>query len=209
MVRRDAADEGSRGDPVGIEAEKDAVAVPADHGGVGIGDLFPFLDQVHDEPALPGYAGPQGVQRSVRENPALVDEDHAGAERLDIVHVVRGQDHGDAAFPIQPADEVAHREFGHGIQTDRGFVEEEDRRRMQERGRQIASHSLAQARPKVDPCADHQLVSLRKRSNPKGGVITPATMMTTPRMRMSSGAREVGAAKSSATPKTTRRPAAK
>ena len=65
------------------------------------------------------------------------------AERFDIVHVVRRQDDGDAAFAVKTLHEISERQFRYRVESDRRLVEkQQDRGPMEKRTRQIASHSL-------------------------------------------------------------------
>jgi hypothetical protein len=84
-------------------------------------------------------------ERAVRQDLAAADHDHALAQRLDVVHVVRRQDHGHAALAIEPLDERPHRELGHGVEADRGLVEKQQVGRVHERRREIGAHALAEA----------------------------------------------------------------
>ena len=119
--------------------------VSPDHSSLRIADvLLPVLLEIDDEPAFGGDARPQLIHRAVGQNASLADDHDAAAEHLDIVHVVGRQDNSCLPLPVDSFDEVAHRQFGDGIQADGRFVQEEQRRIVQESGNEIATHALTE-----------------------------------------------------------------
>ncbi len=122
-----------------------APAVAAKDHGVGVAHVTVLVGQVHDEVAVVADLGPKVGQGAVQQDRATVDDDDAAAEGLDVVHIVGGEDDGDAALAVQSQDEIAHGELGDGIEADGGLVEEQDGRGVEQRRRQIAPHALAQA----------------------------------------------------------------
>ena len=68
------------------------------------------------------------VDRAVGEHPAVADDDHALGEGLDVVHVVRRQQHGNAALAIGRLNELAHRKLGRRVQPDGRLVQKQDAR---------------------------------------------------------------------------------
>jgi hypothetical protein len=82
---------------------------------------------------------------ALRQDAAIRDEHYAVAESLDVVHVVGGQDDRNAAFAVEAPDKVPKGELGHGVQADGGLVQEQDRGGVEQGGRQVAAHALAQA----------------------------------------------------------------
>jgi hypothetical protein len=65
------------------------------------------------------HAAAEGGERAIGQDESVADDDHALGERLDVVHVVRRQDHRDTALAIELLHEVAHGELGDGIEADR------------------------------------------------------------------------------------------
>ena len=112
--------------------------------GVGVGDRAAVVGEIDRQPALAGDARAQLGERAVGQDLAVADHDHARAQRLDVVHVVRREDHRHAALAVEPLDEVADRELRDGVEADRRLVEEQDRRRVEQRRREIAAHALAE-----------------------------------------------------------------
>ncbi|XXZ10762.1 hypothetical protein WMF18_31945 [Sorangium sp. So ce315] len=105
-----------------------------------------------------GTARARGTARETgrckrRAHPAAGDEDDARAKRLDVVHVVRRQDHRDPALAVEPLDEAPHRELRDGVEADRGLVEEEQVGRV-ERRRTCAMRSRGGA-PRARPALGH------------------------------------------------------
>lgn len=87
-------------------------------GGQCLVDTFPALSDV--------------VQRAVQEDFSLPDEENAACQRFDILHVMGGEDDGDAARLIQAADEGADGQLGDGVQSDGGLVQEKHLWRMKQ-----------------------------------------------------------------------------
>ena len=66
------------------------------------------------------------------------------AEPLDVSEVVCGQQHRDAPLAVDFAQELAHRRFRDDVEPDRGLVEEDDLRIVEQRGGELAAHPLAE-----------------------------------------------------------------
>jgi hypothetical protein len=98
--------------------------------------------EVHDHPAL---VAAQVVHGAVHQQRAVVDQHQPRAQRLDVVHVVGGEQHRGAALAVLPAHEVAHGELRGGVEADGGLVEKQDLRPVQQRRGQVAAHALAEA----------------------------------------------------------------
>jgi hypothetical protein len=113
---------------------------------MGVGYLRVFLHQVHDEPALPGDTVAKLLQSAVRQNAAVSDDHHAGAQGLDVVHVVGREDDGNAALAVEPPDEVSERQLGHCVEANGRLVQKQDRRCVKQGRGKVASHSLTQAK---------------------------------------------------------------
>ena len=116
----------------------------AHHPHVGQIERRRFAGEVDEQPPLGQHAGAQLLEGAVGQDPAVADDDHPLGQRLDVVHVVGGEDDGDAALAVQPADELAHRQLGRRIEADGRLVEEEQRRLVQQRRGDLAAHALAE-----------------------------------------------------------------
>src|ERR1700745_706059 len=73
----------------------------------------------------------------------MVDDHDAAAQLLDIVEVVRGKQNRGVKFSIDSAQEMADVILRHDVQANRRLVEKQQRRIMQQRGIQVATHALA------------------------------------------------------------------
>ena len=80
---------------------------------------------------------------AVGEDESVPDDDHALGERLDVVHVVRGEDHRHAALAVERLHEVAHGELGDGIEADRPLVEEKHARLVHHAGGDLAADAVS------------------------------------------------------------------
>ena len=98
-----------------------------------------------DEQSFAADAGAKLIQWTVGQDAAVADYHYSLAESFYVVHVVCGEDDCDAALPVEAGDEVAEGELGHGIQSDGRLVEEENRGGVQQRGGEIATHTLSKA----------------------------------------------------------------
>ena len=73
-----------------------------------------------------------------------MDDDHPLAQRLDIRHIVAGQQDGRARAAVVFGDELADAALHGHIQTDGGFVEEQDFGPVQQRPDDLHFHPFAQ-----------------------------------------------------------------
>ncbi len=60
------------------------------------------------------------------------------------MHVVGGEQHGDTFLAVQRLHEIAQRELGDRIEPDGRLVEEENTRAVEQGGRDLAAHALAE-----------------------------------------------------------------
>ena len=74
----------------------------------------------------------------------MADDDDPLRQRLDVVHVVGGEQDGDAALAVQALDHLAHGELRRRVQADGGLIEEEDRRLVQQGRGDLGAHALAE-----------------------------------------------------------------
>ena len=86
----------------------------------------------------------QAAQVAVVDQRAAVDHDDPRAQRDDVVHVVRGQEHGRVVALVVAADEVADRDLHRDVEADRRLVEEQRGRAVEQGGRELALHALAE-----------------------------------------------------------------
>ena len=131
--------------PIGIDAQPGAVRLLADELRAGQVEAGRRRLEIHHQHAALAETASQLGQRAVEHQPAVVDHDHPLAQLLHVAQVVRGEDHGGAALPVDRADEPADALLGHHVQADGRLVQEQERRIVQQRGGQVGAHALAQA----------------------------------------------------------------
>ena len=74
----------------------------------------------------------------------MVDDEDPVAEPLDVAHVVRRQQQGRAALAPLGDEELAQPLLREHVETDRRLVQDEQLRGVQERGRDLGPHPLAE-----------------------------------------------------------------
>ena len=94
-------------------------------GGRGVADAQPVIDR----PALVG----QLAQRAGEDHPAGRDDGDLGAQRLQVVHLVAGQQHG-GAVGREPAQHLVHVLAARRVQAVGRLVEDQQPRPDQQRG---------------------------------------------------------------------------
>ena len=85
-------------------------------------------------------------QLAVKEQFAMVDDDDAAAELLDVRHVMAGEHDGGLLLLIVAADEFAHGLLRNHVQADGRFVQKEHLRLVQQRGDELHLHAFAQGK---------------------------------------------------------------
>ena len=75
---------------------------------------------------------------------ALVDDDHAARQGLDVGHVMAGEQDGRAGFVVVGGDELADALLHGDVQADGGLVQEEHAGPVQQAGRKLDLHALAE-----------------------------------------------------------------
>ena len=86
----------------------------------------------------------QAGERAVVEDGAAVDDHDAAAELFDVVEIVSGEkDRGFIAL-VDGAEELANVILGDDVEADGGLIEKKDGRIVQQRGREVAAHALAE-----------------------------------------------------------------
>jgi hypothetical protein len=95
----------------------------------------------------PQRADPAGqrLDAAVEAQLSAVDHQDPRAQGRDVLHVVGGQDHRRPVLDVVAAHELADRQLHRHVHPDRRLVEEQDPRRVQQRGDQLALHPLAEA----------------------------------------------------------------
>jgi hypothetical protein len=91
--------------------------------------------------AAAGERAQQTLARAVGRDAALVDDDHARADGLDLGQDVRGDEHG--VLRRELAQDAAHLDALQRVEAARGLVQDQHLRRGQQRDGQ--AHALAQA----------------------------------------------------------------
>ncbi len=100
--------------------------------------------KIDDQSAFATDAGAQIGQQPVEAEPALIDDQHSGAQLLDVGHVVGREQDRCPVFAVEAGKEFTHRGLGHDIKTDCRLIKVDDFGVMQQRGGEIAAHALAQ-----------------------------------------------------------------
>ena len=85
----------------------------------------------------------QIVKVAVEEHAPVVDDHDPAAKLFDVVQVVRRQQNRGVKFAIDGAQEMPDVILGHHVEANRRLIEKQQRRIMQQRGSQIATHALA------------------------------------------------------------------
>ena len=84
----------------------------------------------------------QRGEGAVEQDPAVVDDDHPLAQRLDVGHVVARQQHRRARPLVVLGEERADPLLGGDVEPDRRLVEEQHRRPMQQGAADLGLHPL-------------------------------------------------------------------
>ena len=145
VVRRHHRGHDRRGRGVGREAQPLARPLDPAHRRPLHGDRRPLVDQVDHQGARGAALLVQPGEGPVVDRGAVVDDDHPPAQRLDVLEVVGGEQQGGAALGVEGAQELAQPALAHHVEADGGLVEVEDLRVVQQRGRDVAAHPLAEA----------------------------------------------------------------
>ncbi len=111
-----------------IEGELELAVLAGDHADLRPVQRRRLALEVDEQPPLGQRAGAQRLERAVGQDPPRPDHDHPLGQRLDVVHVVGGEDDGDAVVAVQASDELAHRQLRGRVEADGRLVEEEQRR---------------------------------------------------------------------------------
>src|SRR5205085_3554369 len=90
-----------------------------------------------------GEAIDDGIERTVEKDFAVVDDNDAVAQFLDVLHVMARQHRHDLMFGIVEPEKFAHSFLTYDVETNRGLVEKKDAGLVEERGDQLHLHALA------------------------------------------------------------------
>src|SRR6185369_17272598 len=110
-------------------------------GDVEVGDI---LGELHTQATFAEDVPPQRGEGSVGQDASVPDHDDTLGQRLDIVHVVRRENHRHASIAIQRSHKIANGQLRYGIETDRRLVEEEQPRTVKHARGDLAPHPLAE-----------------------------------------------------------------
>ena len=83
-------------------------------------------------------------EQAVEGESTVVDHQHARRQRRHVDHVVAGEQDGGAVLLVVATDERAQRGLHGDVEADGRLVQEQDGGPMDERGRQLALHALAE-----------------------------------------------------------------
>lgn len=87
---------------------------------------------------------PQRLERAVEQLFALVDHDRPRADLFDVGHVVRREQNRRAVGAVQRFQKCTDALLDDDVHADRRLVEDQHRRAVQDGGRQLAAHALAE-----------------------------------------------------------------
>ncbi len=85
------------------------------------------------------------AEGAVEEEPPMVDDDDAPAERLDVLHVMAREDRDDLVVFVICAEKFAHALLARHVEADGRLVEKQDTRAVEERGDELHFHPLSEA----------------------------------------------------------------
>ena len=91
-----------------------------------------------------GEAVEDVAEPAVEEEVAVVDDDDASTELLDVGHVMAGEQDGGLAGRVVIAQEFADILLRNHVEADGGFVEEEDAGLVEQRGDELHFHAFAE-----------------------------------------------------------------
>src|SRR5207237_1572519 len=83
-----------------------------------------------------------GIKRPVEEDFAVIDDDDAIAQLLNVLHVMAGQHRDDAVLRIIESKKFADALLTNDVQADRRLIEEKDARLVDERRDKLHIHPL-------------------------------------------------------------------
>ncbi len=144
IVLGHAADQGFGRGGAPVEAQHDGRRLAVFDLDAGQSEIGLGILQVHDQRAVRAVFIAQALELAVVDDGALVDQHDAPAEPFDVGEIVRRENDGGAQPLVDVGDERADRFLGHDVEADRRFVEVDDLRIVQQRGREIAAHALAE-----------------------------------------------------------------
>src|SRR3954469_24740045 len=93
---------------------------------------------------MAGKAVDDGAEWTVKKDFAVIDDEDAVAQLLDVLHVMAGQHRDDAMFLVVDAQKFTNPFLTDDIEADGRLVEEENTRLVDERGDQLHLHALAE-----------------------------------------------------------------
>ena len=96
------------------------------------------------EHAPTGQHSAQLGEDTVEGDLALVEQDDAAGELLELGHVVAGHDHRHPSLAIELLDERQNAASGEHVQAEGGFVEQQDLGLVEQREREVGAHALAE-----------------------------------------------------------------
>src|SRR5205807_3085572 len=94
---------------------------------------FPFFFESKTENFVPGKSIDDLRQRTVEENLAVIDHEHAIAQLFDVLHVMAGQQRDNAMFLVVNAQKFADAFLTDYIQADCRFIKKQHARLVNQR----------------------------------------------------------------------------
>ena len=127
---------GADGDLEALHAKEFGLAVEVGEVGLAL--------EVDGDGLVGGVALDEASEGAVVEQLALIDDDDAAGQGLDVGHVVAGEEDGGAGFGVVGGDEFADALLHGDVEADGGLVQEEHAGGVQQAGGKFDFHALAE-----------------------------------------------------------------
>src|SRR5207244_2091899 len=137
---------GPLGRDLPVNSEGYSALLPRNHGAVSVEvgrRRGPVVERRRDD-LVRGHALGEIGERSVVEEAAAVDDDHALAERDNVIHVVAREQDGRASPTVVLRNETADAHLHRDVEPDRRLVQKCDARRVDEARSELDLHALAE-----------------------------------------------------------------
>src|SRR5215475_13949946 len=123
MFGSDTRDQLRRRDLTRIKGEFHTTAMALNDACGGLLDDLLRVDQIDDQPALVADRGAQGRQAAVADDFATSNDHDTLTQSLDIVHIVRRENHRYPIVAIEHFDKIAYCQFRDSIEANGRLIE--------------------------------------------------------------------------------------
>src|SRR5262245_66476435 len=97
----------------------------------GLLDNLLRVDQIDDQPALVADRGAQGRQAAVADDLATSSDHDTLTQSLNIVHIMRRENHGHPIVAIEYFDKIAYCQLRDRIEANGRLIEKQEARPME------------------------------------------------------------------------------